>query len=659
MKMLLIYLLTTLTVLGELPSDWQTVQQLAITQPGLVKLGLPVATLDAARPGLEDLRIYNSAGREVSYLIDRPASTPAVLHGAKDVQFRLEHRTTIIDITTGVAEPIDALTLETPATSFVKAVSVEGSADQQHWQAISSGQPIFRQWYGVTQLRLGLPTGVWPFLRVTVDDRRTEAIPFTGARLHALAGEPAPVEPLPVRLVERFDDRQTRLTIDLGGAHLALVSLRLEAADPLFMRAVNLAVRQVTENAITEQVVARDAICRVAVDGLNPAERIDLPVNLTIHGRELLVLIDNEDNTPLRITAVQATRRPVYAVFLAQHPGVYQVVTGNPRCAAPRYDVAVLGAQLKNVAVSPVQLSALADNPSYRPGEVLSEIPEIQDLGTALDTAKWRYSQHVQLTRAGVQQLELNLGVLALADDSFRDLRLLRAGQQHPYILERTSISRKLIPEVSAAPDPKRPTVSRWRIQLPAANLPVTRLTCTSPSALFQRQLAIYEQLTNERGEKFDRHLGQAAWIRTPPATSLLLEINLATRPMTDTLILEADNGDNPPIELANVQLYYPVTRVLFKAPTEPPTYLYYGNRDAGFPQYDLNLIAPRLLAASKSVATLDGTKPIKQSRPTDEGGQLSGTKSVIFWAALALVVVALLVVIARLLPKTPPTTPH
>ena len=643
-------------MLGELPADWKTVQQLNVAQAGLVKLGLPVATVDAARPGLEDLRIYDSTGREVSYLIERPVSTPAVLHGAKDFQFRLDHRTTIIDITTGVAQPIDALTLETPAPAFVKAVTVEGSTDQQHWQTFGSGQPIFRHWYGVTQLRLGLPTGVWPFLRVIVDDRRTEPLPFTGAQLHVLAGAPAPVETLPVRLVERIDDRQTRLTLDLGGAHLTLVSLRLETADPLFMRAVNLAVRQVTEKAITEQVVARDAICRVDVEGLNPAERIELPLNLTVHGRELLALIDNEDNTPLRITAVQATRRPVYAVFLAQQPGLYQVVTGNPHCPAPRYDVAVLGAQLKNVAVSSLRLSALADNPAYHPSEVL---PEIQDLGTILDTAKWRYRQHVQLTHAGVQQLELNLGVLAFADDSFRDLRLVRDGKQHPYILERTSISRKLTPEVSGESDPKRPTLSRWRIKLPDANLPVTRLICISTSPLFQRQIALYERITNERGEKFDRQLGHAAWVRTPPATTLSLEVNLVTRPMTDSLFMETDNGDNPPIELANFQLFYPATRVLFKAPTEPPTYLYYGNREAGVPQYDINLIAPRFLAAAKSLAMLDGSEPTKKPGPTDENGQLAGTKSVIFWAALVLVVVVLLVVIARLLPQNPPPTSH
>ena len=653
-------LLTALTALGAERSEWKNVQPLDIATPGLVKFSLPVETLDAARPGLEDLRIYDGEGREVAYLIERPISPPPVMQAAKDFRFRLQPPNTILEITTGVAQPIDALTLESTAPAFVKAVSVEGSVDRQHWQSISSGQPIFRQWYGVTQLRLELPARIWPFLRVTVDDRRTDAIPFTGARLHVLAGEPAPVEDLPVRLVDRVDERQTRLTLDLGGEHLTLVGLRLETEDPLFMRAVNLAIRQVSENAIAEQIVARDAICRVAVPGLNPAERIELPLNLTVPGRELLVLIDNEDNPPLRITAVRATRRPVYVVFLAHQPGRYQVLTGNPGCPAPRYDVAVLGAQLKSVPVRPLNLSPLADNPTYRRPEAVPELlPEIEDLGTPLDTTHWQHRKLVQVTRDGVQQLDLDLNVLAQADDSFRDLRLVRDSKQHPYILERTSLSRKLIPEMSVtAPEPSRPALSRWRIKLPAANLPVTRLTCTSTSALFQRQLVLYELITNERGEKFNRNLGQAIWVRTPPATAQPLQVNVSLRPLTDTLILETDNGDNPPIELANAQLFYPVTRILFKAPTEPPTYLYYGNRVVGFPQYDLNLIAPRLLAATKSVAKLEASAPVGPTAPVAESGSVSGTKSIVFWVALSLVVVVLLIVIARLLPKTPPAAP-
>lgn len=642
MKTLCLFLLTALPAFAQLPADWRNVQQLDIAEPGLIKLSLPVETLDAARPGLEDLRIYDSAGREVSYLIDRPVASPAVMRSPAKFEPRLEGRTTVIIIETGVAQPIDAVTLETPAASFIKAVSVEGSADRQDWQPLVTGQPIFRG-----QTRVGFPAGVWKFLRVTVDDRRAEAIPLIGAKLHAVTGEPPIVESLPVRITERSDGR---LALDLGASHLTLTSLRIEASDPLFMRPVQLAVREISENVVTERVVAQDTICRVEVEGLQPAERTDIPLHLTIAGRELLVLIDNGDNAPLQVTGVRATRQPVYAVFLASQSGRYQIVTSNPRCPAPRYDLAALGSRLKGVPPTPVKLSALAGNPSYRPSEPL---PEIQDLGTPLDTTAWQYRKPVKVARAGVQQVDLDLDVLAHAEESFRDLRLIRDGKQRPYILERTSIARKVTPEVVPANDPKRPALSRWQIKLPHPNLPITRLTCTTSSTLFRRQVTLYERPADERGEKYTRQLGSASWVRTPPATATPLELVLTSRPVTDTLILETDNGDNPAIELAGFQVFHPVTRVLFKAPSEPATELYYGNSGVGFPQYDLDLIAPRLLAEAKNTAELGAETALKESAVTDLF-QLSGTKNALFWVALVMVVLVLLAVIGKLLPKNP-----
>jgi len=657
MRILLIYFLATLTVFGELPADWKNVQRFDVARPGLIRLSLPAETVDAARPGLEDLRIYDSAGREIPYLIERPVRSTAAVLSPRKFGVNLGGQATVIVLETGSSQMVDALTLETPAVVFIKAVTVQGSNDQRTWRPLASGQPIFRQPNGASQLQVEFPEGSWPFLRVTVDDRRAEAIPFTGATLHAVTERAAPSELLPVTITDRTEsDGQTRLTLDLGAAHLTLASLRVETAEQLFTRSVTLAARQVAENAVTERVLARDTIYRVDIEGFKRADRLELPLDLAVEGRELLVLIDNADSQPLQISAVRATRRPVLAVFLAQQAGIYQVVTGNLRCAAPRYDVAGLRSTLASApsaAMASLSLSALAANPSYHPAEPL---PEIQDLGTALDTAEWGYRKAVTLARAGVQQLDLDLDVLSHADATFRDLRLLRDGKQRPYILERTSISRKLIPEVSSANDPKRLTVSRWKIKLPHANLPIARVTAVSTSALFRREITLYEQPADERGEKYDRQLGQANWVRTPPATKTPLELIVNARPLTDTLILETDNGDNSPIDLTGIQLFHPVTRVLFKAPLEPATYLYYDNPDAGFPQYDLDLVAPRLLAEEKSVASLATEEPLKKSS-AGELFQISSTKNIVFWVALTVVVLVLLVVIARLLPKSPPAT--
>src|SRR5215472_1004816 len=53
------------------PNEWRNTQSLEIPAKGLVRVNVPAATLNAARPGLEDLRIVDSTGNQVPYLIER------------------------------------------------------------------------------------------------------------------------------------------------------------------------------------------------------------------------------------------------------------------------------------------------------------------------------------------------------------------------------------------------------------------------------------------------------------------------------------------------------------------------------------------------------------------------------------------------------------
>jgi len=62
------------------------------------------------------------------------------------------------------------------------------------------------------------------------------------------------------------------------------------------------------------------------------------------------------------------------------------------------------------------------------------------------------------------------------------------------------------------------------------------------------------------------------------------------------------------------------------------------------------------LLAADKAVATLGTEEQLKKSSWAE--GQTPGKGGVLFWGILAVVVIGLLVIISRLLPKSqaPPT---
>jgi hypothetical protein len=631
-----------------LPADWQHEQRFDVPAAGLLKLSLPTATLDAARSGLEDLRLYDDAGREVPYLVERPEPAGKVIRDAKSFQVEVNASTTVLALETGLTQPLDGVTMDSPASAFLKAVRIEGSADGQGWQTLAQGQPIFRQPDGVSQLHLAIPVGKWPWLRLTVDDQRSQPILFTGARVHAAGVEPVPAEAVPVTILARDENPgQTRLTVSLSAANLDVASVGIETTEPLFTRQVTLAAPQIEDGTIREQPLAHGVIYRVAVEGQPESSLLTVPLEGLVRSRELLLLIENKDSPPLPITKVRAERRPVYLVFLARSPGSYHLLTGNSRCAAPRYDLAALGSNLKTAAVTSLGFSPLADNPNYRPPEVLAGI---QEGGTVLDVSDWKYRKAVKLNGPGAQRIELDLDVLSHAQAGFGDLRLVSAGKQLPYILDPTSISRSLTPTVTTAGDKKDPQVSRWTIQLARPALPLTRLSCVARTPLFQREVSLYEELSDDRGEKYRRPLATASWVQTPDRSNKQFMIRLDSPPSSDTVVLETRNGDNPPIELEKFQAIYPVTRVLFKASAASELMLYYGNPRAFAPRYDLSLVAGQLLAADQSEATPAAEEKLKTSWGE---GRHPGTGGVLFWGMLAVVVVVLLIIISRLLPQS------
>jgi len=243
--------------------------------------------------------------------------------------------------------------------------------------------------------------------------------------------------------------------------------------------------------------------------------------------------------------------------------------------------------------------------------------------------------------------------LLAHSQPDQRDIRIVRGEYQLPFVFERTSLSRPISLSAAPANDPKKPALSRWFLKLPQPGLPITRLICTSSSPLFHRQMQLWEEVTDERGDKFVSELGRATWDQTPNSPKRDLFIDLNARPRTDRLFLETDNGDNPTIELHDFRGYYPVTRVVFKAMSDPaqPVWLYYGNLDATAPRYDLNLVARELLRAERGTVTA-GVEENLSSTSSFVGQTLTGSTRYIFWGALALVVIVLLAIMSSFLPK-------
>lgn len=644
------------------PTEWSQRQPLEVPRAGLVSVALPAPTFEHAQPDLADLRVVDADGREVAYLLEgrlhARASTPTEPSPWRSAaSFRSERvrEGTQLVIETGAADALDTLELQTAAPFFLLAAHVDISADGRTWESLGAARPLFRQ-FGAEQLRLPLGRRRAAFVRVTLDDFRWRDVVFTGARvLPSPRAAPEP-EPLPVdtRLVRREEFAgETVLTLEIAARHLPLARLTLDARDAVFMRRVVVAVREVVGEETVERNLGAGTIYRVALDGAEARAELSVPIAHAPSSRELIVHIFNGDSPPLALDAVRAAMRPLTLLFVAQ-PGPHFLLTGNAQADAPRYDLAAFAGDLRRAEALALTPGAAEPMPAHRPRVSLTEppLPDVPLLGGAIDARAWRERRGVRVATPGVQELELDPAALARSGAALADLRLVRDGHQIPYVLERPNLSRALPLEPVAVADANRPTVSLWRVALPFAHLPVQRVTLTTDAPLFERQFRLFEKRRDANGRAVEATLAGGVWTRTPaPGAPTTRTFELSRAPETDTLWLETDNGDNPALPLGPVQLVYPVVRLIFKVESTDGVSLLHGNPEANAPRYDLGLLAPRLLHAHRSIATLDVPGPAARE-PLLERVLRLGTGRAAFWAALAVVVVALLVTVARLLPK-------
>ena len=630
------------------PNEWRFRQTLEVGQGGLVRFSLPAETLDAARPNLEDVRVIDSAGREVPYIIDRPLPQPESAVRPKEFHAQIEGTMTRLNLVTGTKAALRAISLEAPGGGeFTKPVRVEGSQDGQSWRPLAEHEPVFRMPGGASNLRISIPDGAWAFLRLTIDDSRSAPVPFTGAELNTGALS-APTEPMAVSIKSRDENPGvTRLSLNLGAMNLTPASVHLDTPEPLFARTVTVAVPQIGEGDITEKILTSTVIYRMDVGGKTES-RLDIAIDRPVEARELVLLIANGDSPPLTTTGIRAERRAVYVMFSSAQAGRYALLMGNSQCAAPNYDLSALAQDLKGAQSNAAQPAGIERNPDYKAADALATVSLT---GATIDVAPWGFRKSVKMTGPGTQAVELDLDILARATHDLGDLRLVCDGRQIPFLLEKTSISRPIPMAQSVANDPKKPNISRWSLTLPKAGLPICRIVCTPGPGVFQREFHLSETVTDGVREDFPIALGTTTWRQTPHQKPRDIVLELNPGPTTDRLILETDNGDNPPIELNNFRAYYPVTRAIFRASpvSGAPTWLYYGDGDASVPRYDVSLVATELLRSERLVAS---TGPEEVLKATIVGDTLTGASLYLFWGVLGLVVVGLLLVVARFVPK-------
>lgn len=635
-------------------SAWEWRQPVEIDAAGPVRIALPAAIRELTRLDAGDLRVLGPDGAEVACVRLQPADTPPRRPLALPLHPRLAGRTTVLEFALPAPDDVEMIMLDSPADDFLKSVTIEAAGADGVWRVVARDLVLFRLPSGPGNMAAEIGGPLVQHFRLTIDDRRSEPIPFTRVFLHLRARPGWEPDTLvaPVRSVETAAGA-TRIIADLGVRHRQLVGISVTARDAVFHRAVRALTTRLADDAIVEETLATGTIQRVALPEHLSFSATTFPVKFTAPSAELVLEVEDGDNPPLSIESVTVRLAPETLAFTAVAPGTYTLIAGQPAATTPRYDVAAFERDWLALPLTPARAGALARNPGYRAPALSRDVPE---LAGAFDGKGWTLARTVRIASPGAQALELDLAVLAASHSDLGDLRLVRDGRQVPYLVERTGRQRSVPLALTPAADPKRPQTGRWKIALPAARAPLTFLIFEIAEPLFERRVRLYETVRDRNRGTYEITLGAAIWTRRSADGPSRFRVEFSGVPQGRELILEIEHGDNAPFAPVKLEATYPLRRLRFRAEAATELALHFGNERATAPRYDLQLAAPRLLAAPEVKAELAAQLEAPAESP---GLALFGDRSspgtrAIFWGSLGLVVVVLLWFVAKLLPKPP-----
>lgn len=476
-------------------------------------------------------------------------------------------------------------------------------------------------------------------LRIEVQwhGRRPDAPPdFTGWRA---LGPVVPDETVPLALGPTVlgEDGMARTTLTLPRG-LPVSHIEVLAEGELFERR---ALVRTPDHPLRGTTVLGEGTLRRVMIGEARVDDTKLALSTPSAADRWVLEVDASADPPLVITAVNAIV-PGRALWLrGPGPGPLTLYGGGP-AAEPVSDLRVALSELVEGQESIVLAGEAGPNPAFVPPE---QAAQLAGPGAPLD-GEGRLPWAAPVSGpAGLVRLPLPVDVLSRARPDLGDLRLVVESSdgppaQVPFLLRRATVDHAH-GELPVERE-ERGRVSRLTVTLPDAAVPTSTLTLRSSAPLFQRRVTVLQ----DRGDHV-AHLRAADWRAADRPGALSFDLGDA---VGDRLVIEIDNGDDPPLPIDGVSATYPAWELIAALPDGGAT-LRFGDKHRRPPEYDLSLLSPELEGRAEALATLG---PLEERAPPP----LAVLDKAALFAGIAALVAGLVLLTARLLRAVPEALP-
>lgn len=614
-------------------ASYQIGAPLTVRQPGLVEVPLPPTLHIHSTNGL-DLRVLGPEGQnrpfELYWREEKIEETHTLQEKSAQIlekgKFRWQG---------SLEKPFRVRKIQAylSAGDYVGKLDVFGLQGNS-WKLLAQNAALY-QVNGKSWAEVNIPEGLYQTFRlefVSYDQKyKQKLVPLEQVDATSETAGTKYIEESLSIIPSRVDAKdEIQLVVSLPGSGLWVKAVDLTTEEP-FVGDWTLG-REEIAGGKRDFVVWRQGQVESLGKGSNT---LKLEINDVLNGKALLLKL-HPKNYLGAVKKCNVTFQLPRFVFKADKEGVYQVEAG----AGESVSILEVPSSENRGSVETATWGIVKTNPNWKPANLL----EKYHLGGGpFDGSGYSWQAPISITTPGYYRVLLNQK--ASLEGNIQSLRVVRQGQQVPYFL---SSGEKMEIPISIAEDYDRDkNKSIWIVELPQASQNWDDLLLQS-QGIFSRTVILEKQ---DPGS-----LAWEPWMKeiwdNREAKITNFQVSLGSLPQGATKVrITIEHGDNRPITIKKISLFYYAPAFCFLADTGDGYELMGGNPVVSAPQYDLSLVEDDLLSQEPLPANLGDFQSYSGQGLKFRLFRVFGDTNWGLYGALGLVTLAMIFLIVRLFP--------